>query len=238
MCSKKRDTQKGGNINESRRKKQEILDAFHFRHATKEFDSTKKISDEDFQFILETARLSPSSVGYEPWKFVVVQNKELREKLREITWGAQGQLPTASHFVIILARTIKDTRYDSEYVANLMLNVKQVPEDIFEKMIDRYKSFQENDLHLLESERTMFDWASKQTYIALANMMTAAAQIGIDSCPIEGFDYDKVQALLGEEGLLEDGHLAVSVMVAFGYRAKEPRPKVRKPMEDIVEWVE
>ncbi|KKK36730.1 hypothetical protein WQ57_17895 [Mesobacillus campisalis] len=219
-------------------KKQEILEAFQFRHATKEFDSEKKISDEDFNFILEAARLSPSSVGYEPWKFVVVQNKELREKLREVSWGAQGQLPTASHFVLILARTVKDTKYDSDYVKHQMLNVKQIPEDIFAKMLVRYKEFQENDLNLLESDRAIFDWACKQTYIALGNMMTAAALIGIDSCPIEGFDFEKVNGLLEEDGLLEDGHLALSVMAAFGYRAREPRPKTRKPMKDIVQWVE
>ncbi len=219
------------------KKKREILDAFQFRHATKAFDPTKKISDEDFQFILEAGRLSPSSVGYEPWKFVVIQNMQLREKLREVSWGAQGQLPTASHFVLILARTMKDTKYDSTYVENLMLNEKKVPAEIFDKMKVRYKSFQEDDLHLLDNERTMLDWAGKQTYIALANMMTVAAQIGIDSCPIEGFDFDKVQKILDEEGLLEDGHLAISVMVAFGYRAKEPRPKTRRNLEDIVQWV-
>ena len=65
--------------------KQRILQGFHYRHATKEFDPDRKLSDEDFQFILETARLSPSSIGLEPWKFVVVQNPELREKLREVT---------------------------------------------------------------------------------------------------------------------------------------------------------
>jgi nitroreductase len=139
--------------------------------------------------------------------------------------------------MLILARTIKDTKYDSEYVRDQMLNVKQIPEDIFEQMLVRYKSFQENDLNLLENERTMLDWAGKQTYIALANMMTAAALIGIDSCPIEGFDYDKVQKILNEEGLLEDGHLDISVMAAFGYRAREPRPKTRKQLEDIVQWV-
>nr|WP_246041988.1 NAD(P)H-dependent oxidoreductase [Robertmurraya kyonggiensis] len=217
--------------------KQSILEALQFRHATKEFDPNKKISDEDFQFILEAARLSPSSVGYEPWKFLIVQNMELREKLREVSWGARGQLPTASHFVLILARTIKDTKYDSEYVKNQMLNVKQFPKEIFEQVLVRYKAFQEDDLNLLESERTMFDWASKQTYIPLANMMMVAAQIGIDSCPIEGFDVKKVQAILEEEGLTEDGHLAISVMAAFGYRARDPRPKTRKKMEDIVQWV-
>ncbi|PLT33937.1 NAD(P)H-dependent oxidoreductase [Bacillus sp. V5-8f] len=218
-------------------KKQEILEAFQFRHATKEFDPNKKISEDDFTFILEAARLSPSSVGYEPWKFLIVQNKELREKLREVSWGARGQLPTASHFVVILARTIKDTKYDSEYVKNQMLNVKQIPEDVFAQMKIRYKEFQEDDLNILENERTAFDWASKQTYLALANMMTAAAQIGIDSCPIEGFNFDKVQKVLAEEGLLEDGHLAVSVMAAFGYRSNEPRPKTRKNMNDIVQWI-
>ncbi|TCN27098.1 NAD(P)H-dependent oxidoreductase [Mesobacillus foraminis] len=221
----------------SESKKQETLDAFEFRHATKEFDPNKKISEEDFRYILEAGRLSPSSVGYEPWKFVIVQNESLRRKLREVSWGAQGQLPTASHFMLILARTIKDTKYDSEYVRDQMLNVKQIPEDIFEQMLVRYKSFQEHDLNLLENERTMLDWAGKQTYIALANMMTAAALIGIDSCPIEGFDFDKVQKILSEEGLLEDGHLAISVMAAFGYRAREPRPKTRKQLEDIVQWV-
>ncbi|MGS2777117.1 NAD(P)H-dependent oxidoreductase [Robertmurraya sp. GLU-23] len=219
-------------------KREEVLKAFRFRHATKSFDTSKKISDEDFQYILEAARLSPSSVGYEPWKFVVVQNAELREKLREVSWGAQGQLPTASHFVVILARTIKDTKYDSAYVRHQMLEVKKFPEELFGKILERYKTFQEDDLHLLDNERTMLDWAGKQTYIALANMMAAAALIGIDSCPIEGFSFDQVQKILEEEDLLEDGHLAVSVMVAFGYREKEPRPKVRKDLKDIVQWIE
>lgn len=220
------------------RKREEVLEAFRFRHATKSFDPTKKISDEDFNYILEAGRLSPSSVGYEPWKFVVVQNASLRGKLRDVSWGAQGQLPTASHFVVILARTIKDTKYDSVYVRNQMLQVKKFPEELMGKILERYKTFQEEDLHLLDNERTMLDWAGKQTYIALGNMMTAAALIGIDSCPIEGFNFDEVQRILEEENLLEDGHLAVSVMVAFGYRDKEPRPKTRKEMKDIVQWIE
>ncbi|WP_245948288.1 NAD(P)H-dependent oxidoreductase [Paenibacillus sambharensis] len=217
-------------------KKQEILDAFAFRHATKVFDPAKKISDEDFQFILETGRLSPSSVGFEPWKFLVIQNRDIREKIREVSFGAQGQLPTASHFVIILAR--KDVRYDSPYVKQLYKEVKGVPEEIFANIVPRYRAFQEEDLHLLDNERTLVDWASKQTYLALANMMTAAAQIGIDSCPIEGFNKEKVHAILKEAGLLDEEVYDVSVMAAFGYRAEDPKnPKVRRKLEDIVEWV-
>ncbi|RDZ18147.1 NAD(P)H-dependent oxidoreductase [Priestia megaterium] len=217
-------------------KKQEILDAFNFRHATKEFDPTKKISNEDFQFILETGRLSPSSVGYEPWKFLVVENEYLKEKLKAVSWGAQGQIPTASHFVIILSLT--DARYDSEYVLDLQKNVKEMPDDVLETLMPRYKDFQENDFHLFESKRALFDWASKQSYIALANMMTSAAQIGIDSCPIEGFNYDQVHKILKEEGLLEDGKFDISVMVAFGYRIHEPkRGKTRRSINQVVQWI-
>lgn len=220
-------------------KKQEIIDAYRFRHATKKFDPTKKISDEDFEFILEIGRLSPSSIGLEPWQFVVVQNEQLREKLKTVSWGAQGQLPTASHFVLILARTMKDTKYDSDYIKNHLKQVKKYPEEVIETVVnDKFKNFQEKDLLLLENERTLFDWASKQTYIALGNMMTAAAQIGIDSCPIEGFHYQSVHKILEEEGLLEDGHLDISVMVAFGYREAEPRPKTRKKREQVVKWIE
>jgi len=216
--------------------KKQVLDAFHFRHATKQFDPNKKISDKDFEYILETGRLSPSSIGIEPWKFVVVQNPEWRERLREIAWGAGGQLPTASHFVIILARTIKDAKYDSEYISDHLRTVKKFPVDVLREIPERYKNFQEK-FGVLQSERTIFDWSSKQTYIALANMMTAAAHIGIDSCPIEGFNYKLVHDFLEEKGLLENGSFDVSVMVAFGYRAVVPRPKTRKPIGDVVKWI-
>lgn len=221
---------------ETKTRKQEIIDAFHFRHATKRFNSSKKISEEDFHFILETGRLSPSSIGFEPWKFLIVQNPQLREKLREVSWGAQGQLPTASHFVVILART--DVRYDSKYVMDHIKTVKQFPEEILGGLIERTKSFQEFDLPMLESERALLDWSCRQTYIALGNMMTAAALIGIDSCPIEGFDYKAVNEILHNEGLLEDGIWSASVMAAFGYREEDPhRPKTRKTMDQVVQWV-
>lgn len=220
----------------SNEKKQEILDAFHFRHATKSFDSSKKISDSDFEFILETGRLSPSSVGYEPWKFLVVQNPELRAKLKEVSSGAKGQLDTASHFVVILAHS--KARYDSEHVYHIHKNVKQMPEDMIPEILQHYKAFQDDVQNLFESDRSLFDWASKQTYIALANMMTSAAQIGIDSCPIEGFLPNEVNKLLQEEGIVNTDTWKVSVMAAFGYRETEPaRAKTRQPLDDIVKWV-
>ncbi|MBM7541957.1 NAD(P)H-dependent oxidoreductase [Amphibacillus cookii] len=224
-------------MNNDTNAKASILDAFQFRHATKQFDSSKKISADDFDFILETARLSPSSIGLEPWKFLVVDNSDLKDKLKQMAPGAQGQLDSASHFVIILARNIKDVKYDSDYVKNHYTNVKNFPVELIDQMQQKYKAFQEVDMNLAESDRAFFDWSCKQCYIALANMMTAAAQMGIDSCPIEGFHYQKVTDLLDKEGLLEDGHLGVAVMVAFGYRVQDPLPKTRKSIEDIVHWV-
>ncbi|MGG1611066.1 NAD(P)H-dependent oxidoreductase [Paenibacillus phoenicis] len=218
--------------------KQAILEAYHFRHACKQFDPDRTLPEEDFRFILEAARLSPSSVGLEPWKFVVLQKPELREKLRAVSWGAQGQLPTASHFVVILARTMKDLRYDAPYVTHMMKEVHHIPDEIVDQMlVGNYRTFQESDFQLLESDRAMFDWACKQAYIALGNMLTAAALIGVDSCPIEGFDRDKAEQILREEGLLEDDRFGIACFAAFGYRVKEPRPKSRQALDDIVTWV-
>lgn len=214
-----------------------FLEAMMFRHATKEFDATKKISDEDFNTILEYGVLSPSSFGFEPWKFVVVQNEALREKLKAFSWGAQGTLPTASHFVIILARKHKGMVYDSKYIKHMLDDVKEFPQDVQELYSGFYKKFQEEDFNLLESERNLFDWASKQTYIALANMMSGAAFMGIDSCPTEGFNVTLAEEFLKNELNIDTEEFGVSVMVPFGYRKNEPaHEKSRQSREEVTAW--
>jgi nitroreductase len=216
-------------------KKQEILKAYQFRHACKAFDTNKKISDEDFHFILETGRLSPSSFGFEPWKFVVIQDAALRDKLKPVSGGAQGQLPTASHFIVILARRKEGLRHDSVHVDKMMKNIHHMPEEVVQGLSGFYKSFVETELE--DNDRLIFEWASKQTYIALGNMMTAAAQIGIDSCPIEGFDKKQVTSILQNEGIINANDFGVACMVAFGYRQEDPkRPKTRQNLDEIVEW--
>ncbi|MFF2907265.1 NAD(P)H-dependent oxidoreductase [Paenibacillus sp. NPDC057934] len=215
----------------------EILSAYNFRHATKEFDSNQKISDEDFEFILETGRLSPSSFGFEPWKFVVVQNPEIREKLYDNAWGAQKQLRTASHFVLILSRLPKDLRSDSDYLSELMQNVQSLPPEVFEGRKHKYASFLKNDFELADNERALFEWGCRQSYIALGNMMTAAAQIGVDSCPIEGFHKRKIEEILSAEGIMDADHFGISCMVAFGYRLNDPRVKIRQDAGQVIQWV-
>ena len=216
--------------------KEQIIEAFHFRHACKVFDETKKISEEDFQFILETARLSPSSFGFEPWKLLVVQDPALRERLREHTWGGKKQIPTASHFLVVLAKKGFFMRYDSDYVLSIMRDVKHLDEEAITLRRGFYETFQRSDFKLLDSERAMFDWACKQTYIAQANMMSAAALIGIDSCPIEGFRADEVGAVVRDAFGVDLDKFGVSYMLAFGYRLNPAPPKTRQAMDAIVEW--
>lgn len=215
----------------------QILQAFNFRHATKRFNPDKKVSAEDFHTIIESGRLSPSSIGAEPWRFLVVQNEDLRQKLKKVSWGAQGQLDTASHFVILLAR--KNVRPGTEYLTHIMKEIKNVPDDVLEDMNKRYEMFQNDSLNLYESERSLWDWASKQTYIALGNMMSVAAFLGVDSCPIEGFGMKEVTQLLSDEGIINEDEFLPSVMVAFGYREEDPkRAKTRQAYEDVIEWIE
>lgn len=217
--------------------KQAILDAYSFRHACKEFATEQRISDEDFDFILETARLSPSSFGLEPWKFLVIQNPVLREKLRLATWGGQKQLPTASHVVLTLVRKSFFMRYDSAWVAHFMREVQQFPEEAAQLRTGILQKFQQSDFDLLKQERNMTEWSIRQTYLPLANMMTAAAMIGIDSCPIEGFEQAVLEQLLATELGVNLEHWGAAYLVAFGYRKAEPaRPKTRQGMAEVVEW--
>jgi nitroreductase len=217
--------------------RQALLDACHFRHACKEFDPARKIGDDDFRFILEVGRLSPSSFGYEPWQFLVIQNPALRERLRAVTWGAQKSLPSASHFVAILTRK-QDLRHDAAWLQDFSRRIKGMNDEGLARRTAVLKKFQESDFRLLESERALFDWGGKQAYIALANMMSAAAQIGIDSCAIEGFEQDAAERILAEAGLLDRDRLGLSVMVAFGYRVQAQTPKTRRALEEVVSWVE
>lgn len=213
----------------------EVIELLNQRSSTRYYDPNKKINDEDFHAILECALLSPSSVGSEPWKILVIQNKALREKIKPFSWGMMNQLDNCSHVVILLAK--KNARYDSAFFVNVMAR-KGLNEEQQQQALAKYKTLQENDMKLLESDRTLFDWCSKQTYIALANMLTGAAAMGIDSCPIEGFHYDLMNQALAEEGLFDPNEYGVSVAATFGYRARDIAKKSRKAMDEIVTWVE
>lgn len=215
--------------------RQQALEIFRRRVSTRHYDPARKISAEDFAAILDFGRLSPSSVGSEPWKFLVIQNQGLREKIKPVAWGMQSSITEASHLVILLAK--KHARYDTPFFSELMERRGFTPEQRA-AALERYRSFQTHDIAIADDERALFDWASKQSYIALANMLTGAAMLGIDSCPIEGMNYAAVEHILAQAGLLDPAEYGVSVAATFGYRARDIQPKPRRDAAETVVWAE
>lgn len=205
---------------------QPFMQAMHFRHACKKFDATRQIEADAFQKILEYGRLSPSSFGMEHWHFVVVQTPELREKLREACWN-QPQITDSSHVVVILAKTAAVEPH-SAYVQRAFAR-RGLSAEAQQAYLARYAAHNASEI---QPYMTTFAWSSKQCYIALANMMTGAASMGIDSCPIEGFSKAEVEALLA----VDSSQYGVAVLVAFGYRAGEQPAKLRQPLADLVEY--
>ncbi|MGT2341126.1 NAD(P)H-dependent oxidoreductase [Staphylococcus aureus] len=210
------------------------MDAFHFRHATKQFDPQKKVSKEDFETMSSQVDLLQVLLGSEPWKFVVIGVQALRDELKAHGWGAAKQLDTASHFVLIFAR--KNVTSRSPYVQHMLRDIKKYEAQTIPAVEQKFDAFQA-DFHISDNDQALYDWSSKQTYIALGNMTTAAL-LGIDSCPMEGFSLDTVTDILANKGILDTEQFGLSVMVAFGYRQQDPpKNKTRQAYEDVIEWV-
>ena len=216
--------------------KQAILDAYQFRHACKAYDPARKISADDFRFILETGRLSPSSFGLAPWRFVVVQEPQTRALIRDMAWGAREKVMECSHFVVILARQPAMLSPDGDYLPRFMREVQHLPEEAVQMRLRFFRNFSEKDFELVGHPRAFYDWACKQTYIALGNMLTAAAMIGVDSTAIEGFPLEAMNSALAGRGLYDPAQFKLSVMAAFGYRLNAPQPKTRQRLQDVVQW--
>ena len=215
--------------------REQALEIFKRRVSVRYYDPARKISAEDFAAVLDFGRLSPSSVGCEPWQFVVVQNAALREKIKPFAWGMQASISDASHVVFLLAR--KHARYDSPAFEELMDRRGLTAEERV-GAFERYRRFQTHDMPIADDERALFDWASKQTYIALGNMLTGAAMLGIDSCAIEGMEYAVVEKILAEAGLLDPENYGLSVAATFGYRVRDITPKPRRDASETVIWAE
>jgi nitroreductase len=204
-----------------------FMEAMDFRHACKVFDDTKKISDEDMKFILEAGRKSPSSFGQEAWKFLVITNDELKEKLKPVCWD-QVQITTCSHLVIILAG-IDAVRPESGLPEKRFAR-REMPQDKLDFYLGLYAG------HLtktLSSDENIYSWTARQSYIAAGNMMTAAAIKGIDSCPIEGFEKEKVEEVLG----LDTTKWQLSMVLPFGYRINPQSTQQRLPFDEVVEFI-
>ncbi len=208
---------------------QSITKALAWRFAVRTFDPTESIKKEDLTTILESGRLAPSSFGIEPWKFIVVENKEVRAKLRAAGYD-QPKITDASALIVIARRTDMRQNIMDELVARTAKAQGVSIESLtgFKQMLDGA---------VASKDDTELDaWARAQAYIPLGIMIAAASILGIDSGPMEGFDPVKVGEILG----LEAKHMKATTMLALGYRGDDAgavRPKARRDFESVVEFV-
>lgn len=207
----------------------QVLQQLNWRYATKKFDPTKKIPPEVWKTLEDSLVLAPSSFGLQPWKFIVVSNPEIRQQLVQHSWG-QTQVVDASHLVVLAIQKELSAADVDRYVQQMSV-VRQVGVDTLQGLANMIKGFLSNPSIDLN------EWAARQVYIALGQFMTAAAMLGIDTCPMEGFNpalYDEVL------GLPEQGYSAV-VLCPAGYRAADDKyaamPKVRYLNQDVVQYV-
>jgi nitroreductase len=208
-----------------------LMDALNWRYATKVFDAHKKISTELWDALEKTLVLTPTSYGLQPYKFLIVQDAAKRAALLPHSWG-QKQVVDCSHFVVLLARTeMKEADVD-KFVARTVA-VRGVPAEA----LAGYRGMMIGDVVNGPRGKIAHEWAARQSYIALGNLMTAAAILGVDTCPMEGIspaDYDKILKL-------ESTGYKTVVACALGYRSADDKyatlAKVRYETKDLVQHV-
>ena len=205
----------------------DLVDQLQWRYATKQFDPSKTLSPDTLTALEDTLVLTPSSFGLQPWHFFVIQDPKIREELLPHSWG-QKQVTDCSHLIVLTAKT-------------------SISEEQIDQFLERTTAVRGGDLESLNPYRDMMvgftqnmdeseklHWAKMQTYIALGQLMTTAATLGVDACPMEGIvkeEYDRILELPGRG-------LATSVACALGYRSKEDKyanaPKVRFEKNEIL----
>lgn len=210
---------------------EELLTALEWRYATKRFDSTKKIPDDAWQALERALILTPTSYGLQPYRFIVLTDGEKRAELLAHSWN-QHQVVDCSHYVVFTART-KMTETDVDKWIERLAHVRKVPA----ATLATYRGMMVGDVVHGSRGKASHEWAIRQAYIALGNLMTSAAVLGVDTCPMEGIvpaEYDRVL------GLLDSGY-ATAVACALGYRSQNDKyaavPKVRFDATDLIQAI-
>lgn len=206
----------------------ELLNSLNWRYAVKKFDSEKKIDSTSWSALENALLLTPSSYGLQPWKFHIITNSELKQQLLEHSWK-QKQIVDCSHLVVFTSKTSIDEQYLQRYI-NSITSIRKVEL----QSLDGFKKVMMSDLIAGPRAKWIDEWATRQTYIALGNFMTAAALIGVDTCALEGIiptEYDKILKLEGSS-------YKTVVACAAGYRATDDKyqnvAKVRFSTEEII----
>ena len=209
----------------------QLLQALQWRYATKVFDATRKIPAATWNALQSAVVLSASSFGLQPYRFVVVNDPQIRAQLMPHAWN-QTQVVDASHLIVFAARTnLAGTELD-RFIARIA-EVRSVPAE----SLSGYRQMMAGSLLSESGQARVPQWAARQAYIALGNLLTSAALLGVDTCPIEGFVPAEFDRILG---LPAQGYAAV-VCCALGYRSAADKyaalPKVRFPAADLVQVV-
>ena len=206
----------------------QIVDALKWRYAVKKYDTTRKLPKETLETLTDSLRLSPSSNGLQPWKFLVINDLLLREKLREAAYG-QPQVTEASHFIVLTRRTDINADFIEHFVASTA--------EIRSVTVESLAGFKEYLLTFVNqiSQTSLESWASEQVHIALGFLVETAALLNVDASPMGGFDKQKFDSILG----LPQKHLASVVICALGYRAMDDKysqlAKSRFPESEVIE---
>jgi nitroreductase len=211
---------------------EQLKGALEWRYATKVFDATRKLSADTWAALERALVLSPSSFGLQPYKFLVVTDAATRARLLPATWG-QKQVVDCSHYVVFTARTALGEEHIDSFI-NRVAEVRGIPAE----SLKGYRDMMHGSLIAGGTLSKMIpEWAARQTYIAIGNLMTSAAVLGVDACPIEGFEPDKYDNILGLAG----SGFTSSVCCALGYRAASDKyaalPKVRLPQAQLVQHI-
>ncbi len=205
-----------------------IIEDLNWRYATKQFDASRKISAEDFNIIRESLRLVPSSYGLQPLKYIIVESKELREKLVPASYG-QKQVLDASHLILICSHQKMDEKQVDAYLKNVAET-----RSIDLSSTEGYGNFMKQTIGRM-SEDEIKSWNDKQAYIALGQLLHTCASLRIDATPMEGFDANKYAEILG----INSEEYKITLACPIGYRhendATQDLKKVRKPLKELFE---
>ncbi|MDR8391398.1 NAD(P)H-dependent oxidoreductase [Aliifodinibius sp. S!AR15-10] len=207
-----------------------LIQTLEWRYATKQFDPTKKVSPDDLEKIKKAIQLSASSYGLQLYKVLIIEDQELRERLKPASWG-QDQITDASHLIVFCNYAEVNDRDVDEF-----LELKVETQQLDMQEVEGYGDFMKDKIDE-KSAVEQAHWTARQTYLALGNLLAACAELKIDACPMEGFEPDRYNKILG----LEEQGLNASVIAAIGYRTEDDErqfaEKVRKPKHQLFEKI-
>jgi nitroreductase len=208
-----------------------LLSQLQWRYATKKFDSTKKIPADLWSALEKALILTPSSFGLQPWKFIVITDPQVRQKLVPVSWNQTQPVDCSHHVVFAVRKAVGEA--DVDHFVDSIAAVRGVPKE----SLKGYRDIMAGFAGKAAKEGWLRDWGIRQLYIALGNFMTSAAVLGVDTCPMEGIapaEYDKILGLEGTE-------FETVVACAAGYRAADDKyatlPKVRFPAGEVIQHI-